>query len=170
MTNASTTQAATVHRPNILLGILPFIGIVLFLGFSWSIIFGGERPEGWQQTLVQNGVLYMIGSQGIGGAISHLFFGPAIARSIGWTWSPFQREVGFANLAFGVAGVLAANYGSQYWFAVIVASSVYLVGAGIGHIIEMRRAGNFAINNSLILIADFGVPAALFAMYYAWAA
>ncbi len=37
---------------------------------------------------------------------SHLFFGPATAAEIGFpAGSPFQNEVGVANLSYGVLGI-----------------------------------------------------------------
>ena len=40
-----------------------------------------------------------------GGFVKHTFFADEVAASIGWAaGSPFQLEVGFANLAIGVLG------------------------------------------------------------------
>lgn len=51
--------------------------------------------------------LFIIGvaGSGIGGFIAHVFISDEVADSIGWNaGSPFQLEVGFANLAIGVLG------------------------------------------------------------------
>jgi hypothetical protein len=49
-----------------------------------------------------------IGVAGIVGALFHLFDGPTIAKEIGFTRGDggFQTEVGFGDLALGVAAVL----------------------------------------------------------------
>ncbi|MGY1824423.1 DUF6790 family protein [Geodermatophilus sp. SYSU D00079] len=156
------------HRAEPLLGLLPYIGVLLFVASAVPVVFG-DRTGPWQQQLVENGVVYMIGWAAIGAGISHVLFGPRIARSIGWGTSPFQFEVGVANLGFGVAGVLATSYSSEYWLAVIIASSVFRVGCGIGHIRQMVQHHDFAVNNTSILVLDFGVPAALVVMYALWA-
>lgn len=162
---APKTQAAT-KRSNPLFGVLPFIGVILFLISVISVV--GSGSDTWRHDLLTNAVVYLIGWACIGGGISHIFFGPKISASIGWQWSPFELEVGFANLGFGVAGVLAASFSPDYALAIIIANSVFRVGAGIGHIRSMITDRNFAVNNSAILFLDFVVPAFLFWAYFAW--
>jgi len=55
-------------------------------------------------------IVVTIGAAGIVGALFHLFDGPTIAREIGFTRGDggFQTEVGFGDLALGVAAVLYA--------------------------------------------------------------
>ena len=56
--------------------------------------------------------LFIIGvaGSGFGGFIAHVFISDEIAESIGWdAGSPFQLEVGFANLAIGLLGAIAAE-------------------------------------------------------------
>ncbi|MES0361085.1 MAG: DUF6790 family protein, partial [Anaerolineales bacterium] len=44
-----------------------------------------------------------VAGSGIGGFFGHLFLSDQVAESIGWSiGSPFQLEMGFANLALGV--------------------------------------------------------------------
>ena len=161
------SHPAKVTRSSPLLGLLPFIGVILFLVFTAPILFG-DRTGDWQRQVLANGVQYMVGWAALGAGISHLFFGPGIARSIGWAPSPFQREVAFANLAFGVVGLMAVNYSTDFWLAVIVGSGIYRVGCGYGHIREMIEKRNFAINNTAILFLNFVVPAFLIGAYIAW--
>ena len=86
---------------------LPFIGIILFVATAIPVLT--MRDHDWRRTLLVNAVVYMIGWAGIGAGISHLFFSGSISRSIGFEKSPFEVEVGFAGLAFGVTGVLAGS-------------------------------------------------------------
>jgi hypothetical protein len=159
------TRTAT-KRSNPLFGVLPFIGVILFLISAISVL--GSGSDSWERDLLTNAVVYLIGWAGIGGGISHIFFGPKISASIGWTWSPFELEIGLANLGFGVAAVLAASFSPDYSLALIIANSVFRVGAGIGHIRSMITDRNFAVNNTAILFVDFVVPAFLFWAYFAW--
>lgn len=156
-----------VTRTNPILGVLPFVGLILFVVFTTPIVFG-DHTGNWGHQVLANGVQYMIGWAALGAGITHLFFGPGIARSIGWTPSPFQREVAFANLAFGVVGLLAANHSTDFWLAVIVSSGIYRVGCGYGHIREIIQQRNFAINNTVILFLNFVIPAFLTIGYFAW--
>lgn len=68
----------------------------------------------------------------------------------------------------GVAGLLAANQTPDFWLAVIVISSIFRVGCGIGHIREMIRQHNHAPNNTSVLAINFGVPLFLGLAYLAW--
>lgn len=148
-------------------GILPYIGVILFVIHIGGMLLAGP-PADFGRQVVMFGVFYMIGISGVGAGISHIFFGPRIARSIGWEWSPFETEVGFANLGFGLAGLMATSFGPAFWLAVIIANGVFRVGAGVGHIREMITRHNYAINNTAILFINFVVPAFLLAGWYAW--
>lgn len=156
------------RKSNPLLGVLPFIGVILFVIYAITTVTG-DRSGDWERGLAENAVFYMIGIAGVGAGISHLLFGPTIARSIGWESSPFQLEVGFANLGFGIAGLVATSHSTEFWLAVIVANSVFRVGCGFGHIRQIVQERNYAINNTAILFLNFVVPAFLFFAYYAWA-
>jgi hypothetical protein len=161
-----TPAQRTRSRP--WMGLLPYIGLLLYLAhILWALVTGAT--ENWPRDLVAYGVFYLIGWAGIGGGISHAVFGRTTSASIGWKPSPFETEIGFANLGFGVAGVLAPMYGPEYWWAVIIANSVFRVLAGGLHVREMVRAKNYAINNTAILLVDFGVPVFLVWAHAAWA-
>lgn len=116
-----------------------------------------------------NAVTYLIGYAMLGAGIAHLFFGRSIAKTIGFEKSPYELEVGFADLAMGIVGIMAASFGQEFWLAIIYASSIYRVGCGIGHIGSMIRSRNFAPNNTSILFINFAVPAFLLFAYYTWA-
>lgn len=93
-------------------------------------------------------------------ASGHLFAADDVARSIGWpTGSPFQREVGFGDLAWGVLGVLSVRGAGAFRFAFALGSAIFLWGAAAGHLYEMLAHGNLARNNSGLLLAlDIGWP------------
>lgn len=99
--------------------------------------------------------------------ISHIFFGRRISQTIGFDKSPYELEVGFADLAMGIVALLASGHGPDFALAVILISAIFRVGCGIGHIRSMIRGRNFAIDNTAILLIDFAVPAFLIATYYA---
>ena len=51
-----------------------------------------------------------VGASGLGGAFGHLFLADVIAEGVGWPVdSPFQLEMGFANLALGILGIMAIS-------------------------------------------------------------
>lgn len=157
----------TSARRHVIAGLLPWIGTGLFLAHATTLV--SSRPDGWQQDIVQIGVIYLIGVSCLGAGIAHLCFGPKIARSIGWTPSPFQWEVGSADLAMGIVALQAASFGADFWLAVIGINAIFRIGCGVQHIRQIIRDGNYAINNTAILFNNFAVPAFLYLAWHAWA-
>jgi hypothetical protein len=169
MTDAGRADAAVAARPNRVIGLLPFAGVVLFV-IAEIITLAVAGTDHLLYNTAQNAVLFLIGSSGIGNGIAHLFFGPAIARSIGWPPGPFQFEVGAANLGIGIAGVTGAFFGPEFWLAVIIVDIVFLFLAGVGHIREIVTRRNLAVNNAgPILVLDFLMPAATLVLWIALA-
>jgi hypothetical protein len=164
----SAPEPARQHKRSLLLGLLPFVGVILFAISAAQIVIGG-RPADWQHQLALAAVVYLIGWAALGAGISHIFFGKAISRSIGFARSPYELEVGFANLGFGVAALMAGSFQKEYWLAIIVANSIFRVGCGAGHIKQIVMDRNYAINNTAILFLNFAVPAFLVFSYFAWA-
>lgn len=106
--------------------------------------------------------LLPVGLMGLWGFIGHVFFAERAAEAIGWQTSPFQYEVGMANLALGVAGIYAAFRGFEARLATALAVACFLIGAGIGHIRDIVQAGNLAPGNAgPILYTDFLTPIAI---------
>lgn len=101
------------------------------------------------------------------GALGHIVFPARVAQAIGWQTSPFQFEVGAANLGIGCAGLYAAFRSFQARLATNLALACFLIGAGIGHIREIITAGNFAPGNAgPILFTDLLTPTAIFLLLW----
>ncbi len=146
-------------KPPLILGLLPFAGVIAFVIAEVAYIIS-SGTDGLLEVTALNAVLFLIGSNSLGAGIAHLFFAHPIARSIGWQTSPFQFEVGAANLGIGIAGVLAGFFAADYWLAVSIVALVFLWLAGAGHIREIVAKRNFSINNAgPILVLDFVAPA-----------
>jgi disulfide bond formation protein DsbB len=93
-------------------------------------------------------LLLPIGVTGLWAGISHILFPAVAAAHIGWQVSPFQFEVGMADLAVGVTACIAFWQDLSFKAAAVCAASVFLLGDAIGHIREMAEAGNFAPGNA----------------------
>ena len=78
-----------------------------------------------------------VGMVGILGFVRHVIFHKSDAKRMGWeTDHPdWMFEVGFANLAFGIIGVLsvAGNFACQTQAVVVFGYSIYLFQAGLLH-------------------------------------
>jgi hypothetical protein len=93
-------------------------------------------------------LLLPIGVTGLWAGISHVFFPATAAAHIGWDVSPFQFEVGMADLAVGVTACVAFWRDLNFKAAAVSAASIFLLGDAIGHIKQMLVAGNFAPGNA----------------------
>jgi hypothetical protein len=109
-----------------------------------------------------------IGVAGIVGGLFHLFDGPSIAREIGFTRGDggFQTEVGFSDLALGVAATLCIWFRDRYWLAIVVVATISLWGDAYGHIHQEVANGNHDPDNSgPVLYADIVFPLVALCLY-----
>lgn len=104
--------------------------------------------------------LFPVGLMGLWAALGHIAFPAQSAAAIGWAPSPFQTEVGAANLGLGIAGTLAAFYASWgFRAAVAVMTAGFLGGAALTHVFQIAQTGNHAAGNAgPILYTDVLTP------------
>lgn len=146
------------------MAVLPYAGIIFFLIESGSIWLDGQYLN-FEKEILLAGITNMVGIAGVGAGISHIFFSKSTSKSIGFEPNPYQLEVGFCDLSFGIVGLLAPYYSTDFWWAVILFSSLFRAGCGIGHILQIILEKNYKVNNTVILVVDFGVPFILISMY-----
>ncbi len=92
-------------------------------------------------------VLFNGGFQGLWAALGHLAFTKQTAKKIGWESNGFQIEIGFANLAIGITGVL--TYFHTIWAAPIgLFIVIFYGGCAYNHIKERIVKKNKAPCNS----------------------
>jgi hypothetical protein len=111
--------------------------------------------------------LFMLGvaASGLSGFFGHVFAPDAVAESIDWPkGSPFQQEMGFANLALGVLGLMAAGRRDGFREATVIAVTVVGVGVTVVHVIDILQEGNLAAGNSIQNVANLLKPALLIPM------
>lgn len=109
-----------------------------------------------------------IGVAGIVGALFHLFDGARIAEEIGFTRGDggFQTEVGFGDLALGVAAVLCIWFRDRYWLAIVLVATVSLWGDAFGHIHQAVVNDNHDPDNTgPVLYADILFPLVAIVLY-----
>lgn len=106
-------------------------------------------------------LFYFAGFVFIFSSIMHSVFAKKMAASIGWKTNGFQYELAGFSLGLGLASLYAAYHGLEAWVAVAIPTISFLVLAGLNHVKEIVRDGNYAPNNTMILIWDFGLPLSL---------
>jgi len=120
---------------------IPLASVILFS--LWDLFTGG--PGGWVDQLLTNALVIGLGCQLLGFAVGHLFKADAIAEHIGWKkGSPFQLEVGIADLTIGTLGTLCAWFSGGFRLATVIAATIWLWGCVAGHVRDMMRNRNFS--------------------------
>jgi hypothetical protein len=145
-----------------------------FFAVQWTVIVVGlaahvlldrapsRRTAGRVYALAALWLLVGMGAVNLWGGFGHT--GPTsdqVAASIGYTPSMFQWEIGWADIALGVLGVLCArrvNRG-RWTDATLVALTVSFFGDGIGHVMQLVAHANTAPNNVWAIPTCFLVPA-----------
>jgi hypothetical protein len=98
-------------------------------------------------------LLLSVGLGGIWAGVFHIFFPEVAAASIGWQVSPFQFEIGVADMAIGITAVVAFWRGPDFRAAVVWYIALFNLGVAIGHLRQAIEAGDYAANNFGILLA-----------------
>jgi hypothetical protein len=106
-----------------------------------------------------------VGASGLSGFFGHVFIPDTVAASIDWPkGSPFQQELGFAGLAFGVLGFIAAGRRDGFREATVIAVAIFGGGATLVHVFDIIQDGNLAAGNSIQNVANLLRPAVLIPM------
>ncbi len=150
------------------------MGTVALRVFIYSILpliiavghLGLDKSSRSRERKLEVFLLYLFGvgvaGSGIGGFFGHFFISDSVAESIGWpTGNPFQLEVGFANLAVGILGILAMGRRDGFREATVIAVTVFGVGATIVHTRDIIETGNLAPGNTLQNVSNLLKPALL---------
>jgi hypothetical protein len=138
--------------------LLPLIAAAIAIRFDSRINSRSRRLETYLVYLFGLGVA----GGGIGGFFGHMFLSNFIAESVGWpAGSPFQLEMGFANLAVGVLGLVAIARRDGFREATVMAVTILSVGASVVHFIDIFQSGNLAPGNTIQNISNLLKPALL---------
>jgi hypothetical protein len=103
------------------------------------------------------------------GFVGHYFMSDAVAASVGWdTGSPFQLELAFYHLGFGIVGLMCLWFRDDFWMAVIIPVCVFALGAASVHIADYLARGNAAPGNwgFAMFFGDVIIPAAMLSLLW----
>ncbi|CEL24052.1 putative membrane protein [Methanobacterium formicicum] len=133
---------------------VPLLGAIIHL-------FVSKKPR----SLNRITELLLLWYLGVGIGVGSLFSGlvqvispEIVAQSTGWGYSPFLREVGFANISYGILGLLAVRF-RNFWAPAIIAYAVFMWGAAAGHIYEIQQNVNLSVGNAgTVLYLDILMP------------
>jgi hypothetical protein len=98
-------------------------------------------------------LLLGIGVSYVWGGIFHVFFPDLAASSIGWPNSPFQYEIGVADIAIGIAAIISFWRSREFKAAVVTYVALFSLGVAVGHVYQAVQASDYAANNFGLLLA-----------------
>jgi hypothetical protein len=138
-----------------------FVVLAVIAGSIHLVFSPGRRKSG--AAIAGTYLLYLlffyVGLMGILTAYAHVFRPVQTSASIGWSTSPYEYEVGMADLTVGVLGVLCLWLRGNFWLATAIANAVWLLGDAVGHLRQIMLTNNHAANNSgIFLIVEFTMP------------
>lgn len=147
--------------------VLPLLFVV-----AWVYALSGSTPPGaaaGDTTVISDmrWLLYFGGFVFIFSSIMHSVFAKSTAKSIGWKTNGFQYELASVSLGLGIGAFYAINHGPDALVAISIPIVSFLFLAGLNHVKEVVRQKNYAPNNTLILIWDFGLSISLAALIFA---
>ena len=127
---------------------LVLLGAAVVLAAVFATLRRGSTDGGFLVELFRWLLLLSVGVQGVFTFVVHVFFPAVSAANIGWEVSPFQYEVGIADLTVGVLGIIAFWSNFSFRVAAGIAAVVWYGGDAIGHVRQMIVANNFAPGNA----------------------
>lgn len=139
-----------------------FFTLVAVVAASVHVAFSRQRRNS-RAAIVGTYLLYLlffyVGLMGLLTAYAHVFRPAETSASIGWSTSPYEYEVGMADLTVGVLGVSCIKFRGDFWLATAIANGVWLLGDAVGHIRQMTLYNNHASNNSgIFLVTEIIMP------------
>src|SRR6202789_2800068 len=136
--------------------------LIAVLGASFHLAFSPKRRSSGAAiagTYLLYLLFFYVGLMGVLTAYAHVFRPLQTSASIGWSTSPYEYEVGMADLTVGVLGVLCLWIRGNFWLATAIANAVWLLGDAIGHIRQIMLNNNHAATNSgIFLIVEIITP------------
>jgi len=132
---------------------LSHIPIIMFVA---AIVVAAllRKPEAFSARLLAWMLLLSVGIEETWAGLFHVFAPHLAASSIGWEVSPFQFEIGVADIAIGLTAIVAFWRGDAFKAATICYVVLFYAGVAIGHFREAFLSNDFSGNNfgTLLLI------------------
>ena len=96
----------------------------------------------------------------------HIAFPQIAAASIGWQVSPFQFEIGVADVSIGIVAIISFWRGLHFKAPIVGYFSLFSIGVAYGHVRQAIYEGDFSKNNFGILLLITLILAALLPVLY----
>lgn len=146
--------------------VLQHLPAIMFV-VAFIVAGSTDRQASFPIRLLSWMLLLSVGVEETWAGLFHVFFAKVAASSIGWQVSPFQFEIGVADLAIGVTAIASFWRPLSFKAATVSYVTLFYAGVAIGHVREGVTANDYSGNNfgSLLLITVvkvFLLPALFF--------
>lgn len=126
-----------------------------FIGFLVSSSHGADDAVKWV-------CLLSVGVVGVISMVRHSIFHRSDALNSGWDFgrrNNFQIEVGFANLALGVAAILAVagSWGTIAQAALVLVYALYFLQVAVLVVIDRQEDGRLNVGRLVSMCVQFGM-------------
>ena len=100
--------------------------------------------------------------------IMHAYFGAVVAPTIGWTPSPFEYELGWAEIGLGIVAMVSLWRGYEMRLAATLIFATFSFAAAAQHVDEIVRLHNYAPGNAGLILwwGDIALPIAVLVLAY----
>src|SRR5271156_4367134 len=114
-----------------------FIFLPLILGLDHAR--RKHRPN--KEMLLVYYLFISVGIQGLFTGIFQIVFPDIVINFLQWPYSPFLDELGLANIAFGILGILSLWQNNGWKAATAMGYGLFLFMTGLYHLIEIYHTG-----------------------------
>lgn len=97
-------------------------------------------------------LFYYVGFGFLWAGVFHAYFQNIAAPSIGWQPSPFEYELGWAEIALAFVAMMALFRGYQFRLAPTLIFSIFGLAAAAQHIQQMMCCQNYAPGNAGLIL------------------
>lgn len=137
---AQTIEFVLSHFP-----LFCFIGGVIGACVSRGYPSSARRWLAW--------TLLALGVESVWGGFFHVFVPGIASAQIGWQPSPFEFEVGVADLAMGIVAIVAFWRSASFQSAIGLYAFLFYIGVTIGHFDQAFVHHDLAADNFGLLLA-----------------
>lgn len=111
-----------------------------------------RRPVSVAYVLWGEMLFYAVGLTMIWAGLFHAYAQGIVAPSIGWQPSPFEFELGWFEIGFGVVAMLSLWRGHEFRIAATIPFVIFSLAAAAQHIQQIVRLHNYAPGNAGLVL------------------
>jgi hypothetical protein len=111
-----------------------------------------RRPAAIAERYLAWLLLLSVGIDGIWAGIFHIFFPGIASGEIGWQPSPFEFEIGVADLSLGIVAVMSFWRSLSFKSAIAFFAALFYAGVVVGHFEQAFAHGDYSPDNFGVLL------------------